>query len=96
MDVFTKDYYVMADYQWLEFVEYIKKDMNLSEQRDLKLSQILDDKPSENLNILRQLKFIVNKDRRKSNRFLDSVYDYYEKNGFITEKQSKCVAKSIW
>jgi hypothetical protein len=96
MGVFTKDYYVMTEYQWLEFVNYIKKNMDLSEQRDLKIGQILDEKTSENLNILRQLKFIVSKDRRKSNRFLDSVYDYYEKNGFITEKQSKCVGKYIW
>jgi hypothetical protein len=93
---FTKDYYVITDYQWSEFVDYIKSDMDLSEQRDLKLSQLLDDKPCSNINVVRQLKFIVNKDRRKSNRFLDSVYSYYEKNGFITEKQSKCVAKSIW
>lgn len=96
LDPFTKDYYVMTDYQWSEFVDYIKKDMDLSEQRDIKLSQLLGDKPCSNFNVVRQLKFIVSKDRRKSNRFLDSVYSYYERNGFITERQSKCVAKSIW
>lgn len=96
LDPFTKDYYVMTDYQWGEFVDYIKKDMDLSEQRDIKLSQLLGDKPCSNFNVVRQLKFIVSKDRRKSNRFLDSVYSYYKSNGFITESQSKRVAKSIW
>ena len=45
---------------------------------------------------MRQLHFITNYDRSKSNKFLDSVYNFYEINGFITEKQADVVSKKIW
>ena len=33
---------------------------------------------------------------RNSNSFLSSVYGFYEKNGFITERQAKAVLREIW
>ena len=93
LTVFSKQHWTTSDYEWLEFMEYIN---NVSQNRELKLNQLLVDAPyaSTNINLIRQLGFVVSKG--KSNSFLDSVYEYYIKNGFITQRQAQSVAKSLW
>jgi hypothetical protein len=93
---YSKSYWTITDTEWWYFVEYLKKDMSLVEKRDMKLRELLDDNTPNYANIIRQLGFIVENDRGKSNSFFDSVYSYYEKNGFITKRQADKISESIW
>lgn len=88
---FTKNYYTITEVEWYTFIEYIEE--GVSEMREAKLNEILSDKVSY-INLMRQLKFIVK--NKRSNSFLNSVYSYYEKNGYITEKQAKFIMEQIW
>ena len=92
---FNKSYYVVDDLEWYDFVKCLNELYDLSTIRDNKINDILGDKTTY-ANITRQLSFFVEKKRSKSNKFLDSVYSYYEKNRFITEKQAKKVSDIIW
>lgn len=95
---FSKSYYTCSDTDWWYFTDYLDKIINPVEIRDFKISEILDETNSTNnfKNVIRQLQFIVKNRRNISNSFLDSVYSYYQKKGFISKKQADCVAKIIW
>jgi hypothetical protein len=90
---FTKNYYSIEEVQWNEFMEYLNKKIGTSELRNIKLNQILNEDTDKSVNLIRQLRFKLNKD---SNSFLSSVLDFYEKRGYLTDKQHKSVAKMLW
>jgi hypothetical protein len=92
---FSKSYWVYSESDWWTFMDCLQKGLSIQEIRELKINQILNDSPSEYSNLIRQLNFIT-KYKSPSNRFLDSVYGFYEKNGFISERQAKAVMKEIW
>lgn len=92
---FSKSYYVYSESDWGTFMDCLLKGLSVQEVRELKINQILNNTPSEHSNLIRQLNF-RNKYKSPSNRFLSSVYGFYEKNGFITDKQVKAVMKEIW
>lgn len=92
---FSKNYYTITESEWYSFVNYLERELGIAELREIKLNDILGDKNSH-INIVRQLAFIVDKDSRRSNSFLSSVYDHYRKKGFITDRQAQAVAKTIW
>lgn len=92
---FSKSYYVYSEDDWENFIDFINRAPSIQEIRDIKISQILNEKPSVYANLLRQVYF-RNKYKSPSNSFLESVYTFYEKNGFITDKQAKAVMKEIW
>ena len=95
ISTFSKNYWVYSDSDWGDFMDCLQKGLSIQEIRDIKISQILNEEPSVYVNLIRQLHFKT-KYKRPSNRFLDSVYDFYEKNGFITERQAKAVMREIW
>jgi len=90
---FTQNYYDITETQWLEFLNYLNEKIGLSELRDIKLNQIFDEKPDKSINLIRQLRFKLNK---SSDKFLDSVLGFYEKRGYLSDKQYKSVAKMLW
>ncbi len=90
---FTQNYYSITETEWLEFLNYLKEKIGISELRDIKLNQIFDEKPNKSVNLIRQLRFKLNK---SSDRFLNSVLDFYEKRGYLSDKQYNSVAKNIW
>ena len=90
---FTKNYYTITETEWLEFLSYLNKEIGLSELRDIKLNQIFDEKPNKSINLIRQLRFRLNKN---SDKFLNSVLDFYNKRGYLSDKQYNSVAKNIW
>ena len=92
---FSKSYYVYSESDWWTFMDCLQKGLSIQEVRELKINQILNDSPSEYANLVRQLHF-RNEYGRNSNSFLSSVYGFYEKNGFITERQAKAVMREIW
>jgi len=92
---FSKSYFVYSESDWWTFMDCLQKGLSIQEIRDIKISQILNETPSVYVNLIRQLHFKT-KYKSPSNRFLDSVYGFYEKNGFITEKQAKAVMREIW
>jgi hypothetical protein len=92
---FSKSYFVYSESDWSTFMDCLQKGLSIQEVRDLKINQILNDGSDEYSNLIRQLHF-RNEYGKNSNRFLSSVYDFYEKNGFITEKQAKVVMREIW
>lgn len=93
---YTQTYWTISDTEWWYFMDYLKKEMSIQDKRDQKLRQILDDNSPNFSNIIRQLNFIVECDRRKSNSFMDSVQSYYKTHGFITQKQADALKKNIW
>ena len=92
---FSKNYWVYSESDWGNFMDCLQKGLSIQEVRELKINQILNNTSSEHSNLIRQLNF-RNKYKSPSNRFLISVYGFYEKNGFITDKQAKTVMKEIW
>lgn len=92
---FSKSYYVYSETDWWYFTDFLQKGPTIQEIRDIKINEILNEKSSVYLNLLRQLYFTSNY-KKPSNSFLTSVYNFYEKNGFITERQAKAVMKEIW
>lgn len=95
ISTFSKNYFVYSESDWWNFMDCLQKGLSIQEIRDIKISQILNETPSVYANVIRQLHFKT-KYKSPSNRFLDSVYHFYEKNGFITEKQAKAVMREIW
>ena len=92
---FTKNYYTIRETEWNDFVNYLEISLSIAESRDIKINEILGDKPDPNINIIRQLKFIVNH-IGSYDTFLDSVYKFYKKNGFITDKQANVLRTIMW
>jgi len=89
---YTKSYYVLDQTEWWYFVDYLTKKESISELRDLRINQVLSDKPDKSVNLIRQLKFYLKKD---SNSFLYDVLSFYNKRGYLTDKQFSAVAKTI-
>ena len=93
LSTFTKNYFTISSTEWWRFCEYLNKKLSKAEVRDGKIEEILGDvKPYKNL--LRNLEFIV--ENGDSNRFFNSVLNFYREKGFISEKQAKAIMKSIW
>jgi hypothetical protein len=88
---YTKDYFVMSEWQWMQFVKHLKEDVR--ENRNLKLNEVLGEKPEVYTNIIRQLKFLDKTGRTDS--FQSSVLDFYDKRGYITEKQAKVIKEKL-
>jgi hypothetical protein len=89
---YTKDYFVIEECQWVSFVNHLKKD--IQENRELKLNEIFGDGSTESYtNIIRQLKFLDK--TGKTDSFQSSVLDFYDKKGYITEKQLKAIKSKI-
>lgn len=92
---FSKSYYVYSETDWFYFTECVSKELSIQEIRDIKIKQIFDEENNLHSNLLRQLKFL-NKHGRTSNRFLESVEDFYNRNGYITDKQANAIKREIW
>lgn len=92
---FTKNYYTIRETEWNDFVNYLEISLSIAENRDIKLNEILGD-PDPNINIIRQLKFIVGYKKGNYDKFLDNVYRFYNKSGFITEKQARVLRTIMW
>ena len=88
---YTKDYFVMEESQWLRFVNHLKG--GIKENRELKLNEVLGEKSEVYTNIIRQLKFLDKTGRTDS--FQSSVLDFYDKRGYITEKQAKVIKSKL-
>lgn len=88
---YTKDYFVISEWQWVQFVEHLSKDVK--ENRNMKLNEILGEREESYTNIIRQLKFLGN--TGKADSFQSSVLDFYEKRGYITEKQANAIKKNL-
>jgi hypothetical protein len=88
---YTKDYFVMEESQWLRFVNHLKGD--IQENRELKLNEVLGESPEVYTNIIRQLKFLDK--TGKTDSFQSSVLDFYDKKGYITEKQAKVIKEKL-
>ncbi len=88
---YTKDYFVMEESQWIRFINHLKGDRQ--DNRELKLNEILDERPSTYTNIIRQLKFLDK--TGKTDSFQSSVLDFYDKRGYITEKQAKAIIEKL-
>lgn len=88
---YTKDYFVMSEWQWIQFVKHLKEDVR--ENRELKLNEILGEKNDVYTNIIRQLKFLDK--TGKTDSFQSSVLDFYDKRGYITEKQAKVIKDKL-
>lgn len=90
---FTKNYFTLSESEWCRFYFYLNKNLSLSQLRDARIDEVLGDvNPYKNL--LRQLNFIV--ENGNSNRFFNSVLNFYREKGFISEKQANAIMKSIW
>jgi hypothetical protein len=92
---FTKNYYTIRETEWNDFVNYLEAKMSVSDNRDIKISEILNETPDPNINMIRQLKFIVNH-IGSYDRFLDNVYKFYTKYGYITDKQASVTRTIMW
>lgn len=92
---FTKNYYTIRETEWNDFVNYLEIKMSVSDNRDIKISEILNDTPDPNINMIRQLKFIVSH-IGSYDRFLDNVYKFYTKYGYITDKQANVTRTIMW
>ena len=88
---YTKDYFVMSEWQWIQFVKHLKEDVR--ENRELKLNEILGEKTDVYTNIIRQLKFLYK--TGKTDSFQSSVLDFYDKRGYIIEKQAKIIKDKL-
>ena len=88
---YTKDYFVITEWQWMQFVKHLKEDVR--ENRELKLNEILGEKTDVYTNIIRQLKFLDK--TGKTNSFQSSILDFYDKRGYITEKQAKIIKDKL-
>ena len=88
---YTKDYFVITEWQWMQFVKHLKDDVR--ENRELKLNEILGEKTDVYTNIIRQLKFLDK--TGKTDSFQSSVLDFYDKRGYITEKQAKAIKNKL-
>lgn len=88
---YTKDYFVITEWQWMQFVKHLKDDVR--ENRELKLNEILGEKTDVYTNIIRQLKFLDK--AGKTDSFQSSVLDFYDKRGYITEKQAKVIKDKL-
>jgi len=82
----------MSDTEWYYFVRYLTEEISIAEIRDMKINQIFGNKPDKAFNLIRQLKFYL---KESSNSFLLSVLSYYDKNGYISDKQFNAVAKVL-
>ena len=88
---YTKDYFVMSEWQWMQFVKHLKEDVQ--ENREMKLNEVLGEKKDIYTNIIRQLKFLYK--TGKTDSFQSSVLDFYDKRGYITEKQAKIIKDKL-
>ena len=89
---FTKNYYVLDQTEWWYFVNYLTEKVSIAETRDFRINQVLSDKPDKSVNLIRQLKFYV---KKNSNSFLYDVLSFYNKRGYLTDRQFAAVAKTI-
>jgi hypothetical protein len=88
---YTKDYFVISEWQWVKFAEHLRLDVR--ENRELKLNDVLGEKTESYTNIIRQLKFLDKSG--KTDSFQSSVLDFYEKRGYITESQAKAIKNKL-
>lgn len=88
---YTKDYFVITEWQWMQFVKHLKSD--IQENREMKLNEVLGEKTDVYTNIIRQLKFLDK--TGKTDSFQSSVLDFYDKRGYITEKQAKIIKDKL-
>lgn len=90
---YTKDYFVISEWQWMQFINHLKKDVR--ENREIKLNEILGEEKEYKAytNIIRQLKFLDK--TGKTDSFQSSVLDFYDKRGYITEKQAKIIKSKL-
>ena len=88
---YTKDYFVISEWQWMQFVKHLKEDVQ--ENRELKLNELFGEKTDVYTNIIRQLKFLDK--TGKTDSFQSSVLDFYDKRGYITEKQAKVIKDKL-
>lgn len=88
---YTKDYFVISEWQWIKFVEHLRLDVK--ENRDLKLNEVLGEKTESYTNIIRQLKFLEKSGKNDS--FQSSILDFYDKKGYITERQANTIKKKL-
>lgn len=88
---YTKDYFVITEWQWMQFVKHLKSD--IQENREMKLNEVLGEKTDVYTNIIRQLKFLDK--TGKTDSFQSSVLDFYDKRGYITEKQAKAIKDKL-
>ena len=88
---YTKDYFVITEWQWMQFVKHLKEDVQ--ENREMKLNEVLGEKTDVYTNIIRQLKFLDK--TGKTDSFQSSVLDFYDKRGYITEKQAKAIKDKL-
>ena len=88
---YTKDYFVITEWQWMQFVKHLKEDVQ--ENREMKLNEVLGEKKDVYTNIIRQLKFLDK--TGKTDSFQSSVLDFYDKRGYITEKQAKVIKDKL-
>jgi hypothetical protein len=94
MSPYTKDYYTMETHQWIDFVKILKGHYSINYHRSRVLSTLLDDVSNTEMNLLRHLQFIA--EYGNSDRFYNSIWDYYCMNGEITEKQKNSLISMIW
>lgn len=90
---FTQSYYDISETEWMKFLNYINEKIGTSELRNIKLNQILGENTDKSINLIRQLKFKLHKE---SNSFLNSILNFYEKRGYLSDKQYNSVAKILW
>lgn len=88
---YTKDYFVISEWQWVKFAEHLRLDVK--ENRELKLNEVLGEKAESYTNIIRQLKFLEKSGKNDS--FQSSVLDFYDKKGYITERQANAIKKKL-
>jgi hypothetical protein len=82
---------VITEWQWLQFVKHLKG--GIKENRELKLNEVLGEETESYTNIIRQLKFLDK--TGKTDSFQSSVLDFYDKRGYITEKQAKVIKEKL-
>lgn len=84
----TKSYFTMGEWEWRLFVERISEDKQT--RREDALNELLSE-TSAFTDIIRRLRYKISHGR--SNSFERSVYDFYDKRGYITEKQAQALLR---
>ncbi len=83
--VFSKRYYTICDYEWIEF---LRADIDVVELREIKINSILDNKTPYS-NIIRQMMFHCEYGDNKD--FVSKILKYYRRGFILSEKQINSV-----
>ena len=86
-------YYTLSNIEWFRFLDSLKVNYDVREQRNFKIDSIFSNKSSlETMNLVRILRFIEDNEPKYRNSFLSSVLSFYGNRGYLSDKQiNKCL-----